>query len=137
MGLHKMIQILYKKWMIVYFINEFDKSIFILFIVCELDEIYYAGAESANIKRLGGVSLQGLKGAFHKELSKRPAYDKEPTVSAAALACGSHQFFGDQLGGLTCQICSFETKDRVWKCNKGCDIALCGSCMDKYKKKLR
>jgi hypothetical protein len=76
--------------------------------------------------------MGSVKGAFSKEIARRPTYDQEPSVPASSLACRTHAFFGDQLGGLKCQICDFETKDRVWKCQKECGIALCGNCMDKW-----
>lgn len=103
------------------------------------DALFYASEESANIMRRGALTLNNLKSVFAKEIAKtRPSYDQEPHVSLAALACRTHEFFGDLLGGLRCQVCDFETTGRVWKCSKGggCDIALCGACMDKWKKKL-
>lgn len=103
----------------------------------QIDEIFYANKESINIMKHGGVTLSHIKTTYSKEIAKhRPTYDLEPTVSALALACRTHAFIGDALGGLRCQICSFETTARVWKCSKGCDIALCGNCMDKWKKKI-
>ncbi len=101
------------------------------------DALFYANEESAIIMRRGGITLGNVKSTFAKEIAKnRPSYDPEPHVSAAALACRSHDFFGDLLGGLRCQICDFETTGRVWKCSKGCDVALCGACMDKWKRKI-
>ena len=101
-----------------------------------IDEIFYASKESANVMRLGGLTASHLRGVFAKELAKRPSYNAEPEVSLEALACRTHAFTGDLLGGLRCQVCNFETVGRVWKCTKGCDIALCGACMDKWKKKI-
>ncbi len=102
-----------------------------------IDEIFYASDESATIMRRGGITIANVKGVFAKEIAKnRPSYDLEPKVSAQALACRSHEFFGDLLGGLRCQVCSFETTGRVWKCSRGCDVALCGACMDKWKRKI-
>lgn len=101
------------------------------------DEIFYANKESVNVMRHGGITLGQIKTTYSKEIAKyRPTYDLEPQVSQMALACRTHAFIGDALGGLRCQICSFETTTRVWKCIKGCDIALCGNCMDKWKKKI-
>jgi hypothetical protein len=101
------------------------------------DEIFYANKESTNIMRHGGITISHIKTTYAKEIAKnRPSYDKEPQVSPAALACRTHAFIGDSLGGLRCQVCNFETTAKVWKCTKGCDIALCGNCMDKWKKKI-
>jgi hypothetical protein len=125
--------------------NQIDEALkrdtfVLLTVVAEgeaLDAIFYASEESANIMRRGGVTLANVKTVFSKEIAKnRPSYDPDPHVSADALACRTHEFFGDLLGGLRCQICHFETTGRVWKCSRGCDIALCGACMDKWKKKL-
>jgi len=104
----------------------------------QIDEIFYKNKESTNVMRHGGITLGQIKSTFAKEIAKnRPTYDLEPQVSAEALACGTHAFVRDLLGGLRCQICNFETIANVWKCSKkGCDIALCGGCMDKWKKKI-
>ena len=122
--------------------NEIDEKLrrdtFVLISVAEdIDELFYASEASINVMKRGAMTIQHLKGTFSKEISKRPAYDAEPAVSQAALACKNHAFVGEQLGGLKCQICLFETNSRVWKCTKkGCDIALCGSCQDKWRKKI-
>lgn len=103
-----------------------------------VNEIFYANETSANLMRYGGITINSVKGMFSKEVASRPSYDREPKVPPQALACGrQHIFFGDLLGGLHCQICDFETKDRVWKCKKECGIALCGNCMDKWKNKMQ
>ena len=104
--------------------------------VSDDDAIFYTNAESAQIKRNGAIKLNSVMSVFHTVVSKRPSYAAEPTLSAEALACRNHHFVGEQLGGLDCQICGFSTDKRVWKCRLGCDIALCGACMDRWRSKI-
>eukprot|EP00026_Physarum_polycephalum_P007581 Phypoly_transcript_07644.p1 GENE.Phypoly_transcript_07644~~Phypoly_transcript_07644.p1 ORF type:complete len:467 (+),score=105.86 Phypoly_transcript_07644:143-1543(+) len=121
--------------------EEMKQETFVLLTIVangeQSDEIFYANKQSTQLMRHGGITLGHVKTTHAKEIAKnRPTYDLEPTVSPAALACRTHAFIGESLGGLRCQICYFETSARVWKCSKGCDIALCGNCMDKWKKKI-
>lgn len=120
--------------------DQMKQDTFVLLTVIvdgQVDEIFYSNESSAHLMRLGGLTLNYVRGVFSKEVARRNAYDAEPTLPPSALACGrNHAFYGDQLGGLRCQVCDFETKDRVWKCKLDCGIALCGSCMDKWKSKI-
>jgi len=116
-----------------------DTFIFLTIVAngAQSDEIFYANKESTHLMRHGGITLGHVKTTHAKEIARnRPTYEPEIQVSPAALACRTHAFIGESHGGLRCQICYFETTARVWKCSKGCDIALCGNCMDKWKKKI-
>ncbi len=108
---------------------------FVLLSIVDDEELFYSSRESSVMMRTGGIKLSTVKNVFSKEVAARPSYDSELTLTEAALACRTHAFYGDPLGGLHCQICSFATTARVWKC-KNCDVALCGSCMDKWKSKI-
>ena len=114
-----------------------DSMVVLLATSDDIAELFYASESSSNVMRLGAITRAQVKGVFAKEVAKRPSYDAEPTMSDQALICRNHAFFGEKFGGLNCQICSFETNARVWKCDKrDCDVALCGGCMDKWKSKV-
>lgn len=111
------------------------RDTFLLLSIADAKELFYSSEESAAIMRYGAIKLGSVKSIFCKEIAARPSYDPEPALTSSALACRNHSFYGDPLGGLKCQVCSFETTNRVWKC-RHCDIFLCGSCMDKWKSKI-
>merc|ERR1711991_941008 len=67
---------------------ELKQDTFILMSVAEeIDELFYSSKASAMVMRRGAITLHSVKGTFAKEVSKRPSYDPEPSVSEAALAC--------------------------------------------------
>jgi len=71
---------------------------------------------------------------FSKELRNRERAAGAHEVSAEALAC-LHNWDSTGTGGMHCQVCNFETKDKSYTCDFGCGIRLCGSCWWKWKEK--
>jgi len=71
---------------------------------------------------------------FSKELKNRERAAGAHEVSAEALAC-LHNWDNTGTGGMRCQVCNFETKDKSYTCEFGCGVRLCGSCWWKWKEK--
>jgi len=104
----------------------------------EIDESKKAEVEAdentvvSNSSQQFSVSMSRVRAVFGKEAKKRRDV---MVIGDDALHC-RHEFFGEPCGGLKCQVCDFETKNRVWKCGKQCSIGLCGSCAFKWKKNI-
>lgn len=89
-------------------------------------------SEAAEDRRPGGLSEKKLSSIFSKELRKRERAIGDHEVSAAARKC-EHSWDSTGAGGMHCQVCNFETKDKSYTCTKGCCIRLCGKCWWKWK----
>merc|ERR1711879_826772 len=83
-----------------------------------------------------GVSFKRFETVFSKELKKRERSAGGHEVSSKALEC-THDWDSTGAGGVVCQVCNFETKDRSYCCSQDCGVKLCGSCWWKWKEKLQ
>jgi len=75
-----------------------------------------------------------FKSIFSKELARRERAAGEHTVSKKALAC-LHDWDSTGVGGIRCQVCDFETKDKSYGCRFDCGVQLCGKCWWKWKER--
>lgn len=91
-------------------------------------------AEDKKPKRVV-VSVKKMELTFSKELKNRERSAGGHQISPDALAC-QHSWDNSGAGGMLCQICNFETKDRSYSCSRECDVRLCGKCWWKWKEKL-
>merc|ERR1712241_834855 len=96
------------------------------------DEDVSVAAASEGAGARDGLSSKRFEAIFSKELKKRNRAAGPHCVSAEALAC-VHSWDNTGTGGLPCQVCAFETKDRSWTCNLDCGVQLCGGCMYTWK----
>lgn len=85
-----------------------------------------AGAPALSTKRFESI--------FSKELKNRERAAGPHEISVEAMAC-LHDWDGTGSGGVRCQICSFETKDRSYTCKFDCGVHLCGKCWWRWKEK--
>jgi len=81
------------------------------------------------------VAESKLKKNFKKELDNRT--DRSGSGITNRMFNCEHKWDGAGAGaGQKCMICGFETTNKVWGCFQGCGIALCGSCMFKWRQKM-
>jgi hypothetical protein len=67
--------------------------------------------KSTQRDRAEGTTMSRVLAVFAKDLKKRRDAPT-PDLDADAIAC-QHAFYGEPCGGLACQVCGFETKNKV------------------------
>merc|ERR1719410_2767174 len=103
--------------------------------ICPMEDCSLATAHARTTTPSQPVlSEKKFEKIFSKELKNRERAAGAHEVSAQALGC-LHNWDNSGAGGMRCQVCNFETKDKSYTCDFGCGVRLCGSCWWKWKEK--
>merc|ERR1711933_443854 len=94
------------------------------------------GEASSSARPCGApvLSTKRFESIFSKELKNRERAAGPHEVTAEAMAC-LHDWDGTGCGGIHCQVCNFEAKDKSYTCKFDCGVGLCGKCWWKWKEK--